>query len=511
MNDIIQKKEELKMKKTIISVLAAVFFVLVAMQSVHAASTAGYGYQIDVSKTSFQPSTIYAGDMVTIQIELKNRGINSAVTDLKAQLDFGDQFKVIKGSDSIDSINPSATKTIELQFQVKAGTPSGYYSAPLSINYMLGNDLLEQDHLIFVPVSKVEKNLDITISPRVVSPSKPTEIVFTLKNVGNTPVSNISFSWAEASNLVLPLGSDNKRYVNVLPANDDANISYTVAADPNITPGIYPLDITMTFNDVNGVRTQTSQVGLIIGGTTDFEVSAEISSTNQLSISIANIGSNNASAVVVKVPAQKGITVSGGNTSILGSLNKGDYTIASFVLQAATVRQASQFGAQSAGVPPGARNPAFGDSNAPQLGSESTVIVEIGYSDTTGERQTVQKTIPLSRSSSSTSDSTTLTGGFGRQRNSQSSLLPWALLAVFAGGAVAFKKFKAGNKSWKKLAIVLAAVAAMFLGAIFLLASDILAVAGATAVSLLLLVWFFRKGLLVAVVQKVRRSPKKNK
>lgn len=483
-------------------IIFAVFILLfgaIAAQPVNAALPAEYGYQIDIPKTSFMPSVIYAGDIVNLAVDIVNKGSNSPITDIRAQLSIGDQFKEIKTVDSIDYLDSGETKTLTFQFQAKPGTASGYYTLTLTITYMRGSDSLQQTQLLFVSVSKVEKNLDITINPNVVNPGKPTQVVFTLKNVGNTPVSNISFSWTEKNNLVLPLGSDNKRYVNVLEANEAVDVSYTLAADPNITPGIYSLDISTTFNDVNAKRTLASQVGLIIGGTTEFEVSAETLSTGQVSISIANIGSNNASAVVVKIPNQQGITISGSSTAILGSLNKGDFTLANFQMQTAFTGQ---------GMAAGMRDFNRASQTAQQAGENAagrSLLIEIDYTDTTGQRQSVQKTVQLSTTQSS---STTLIGGRARQSVGVFSSLSWALLALIAAGAIVFNRFKAGNKNWKKLAMVIAVIAVLFLAVIFLLGSDLLAIIAATAASVVLLIRFFRRDLIDSVVKQIRRKRK---
>ena len=50
----------------------------------------------------------------------------------------------------------------------------------------------------------------------------------------------------------------------------------------------------------------------------------------KISLSVANVGNNMAYAVKVSVPEQEGYRVSGSSSTIVGNLQKGDYTIASF-------------------------------------------------------------------------------------------------------------------------------------------------------------------------------------
>lgn len=487
-------------KKTLILVVTALIW-LTTIQPVFAQSD--YAYLIEISDTSFLPSTIYAGDVVSLVVDIKDRGNYISIQDLNAVLDTGNQFEPVDLQDTMGLIKPGSTKTLVFKFRVKDNTLPGYYPVFLTMEYTRNDSKVKETQSILVPVSKTEKNIDVTINPRVINPGNQTEVIFTLKNVGGTPVSNISFSWEEGNDLVLPVGSDNKRYVPILQSNQQAEISYTVAADPNIATGIYPLDITLSFIDVNGTRSQTSQVGLIIGGTTDFEVSAEMLNSGQLSISIANIGSNNAGAVVVKIPKQQGIMVSGSEIAVLGNLNKGDFTLANFQVQQTSVDQNNL--SQSKGELKNSemqQNQIEKRSSFPKNSNE--LVIEIDYTDTTGERQQFQKPVQLSVS---TLGSDVTSKAFGlkglKQSDNSSSWLPWVLILLLVGGAIAFNKFKA-KKEWKKLGKVIAIILVIFFGGTFLLESNTVSMAVATIISTILLVWFFRKDLVLSLVEKIK-------
>ena len=319
------------MKKNLGIILASVFLVcLFGLQEAYAVSD--LAYLVDLNGTSFLPSIIHAGDIVSMAVNVRNRGLVYSIEDLNGSITVGPQFELIDSNYTVPQIGPGSTQTLVFKFHVKDDTSAGYYSIFLDMSYLRDGGPATENRTILVPVSKTEKNVDVTVSPTVINPGNQTTLVFTLNNISGAAISNISLSWSESSNLILPIGSDNKRYISFLETGKKEQVSYVVAADPNITTGIYPIDVNLTFTDSSGVRTQSSEVGIIAGGATDFEVSAELSS-GQLSISIANIGSNNASATVVKIPQQRNITVSGSNIAILGALNKGDYTIASFQVQ----------------------------------------------------------------------------------------------------------------------------------------------------------------------------------
>lgn len=505
------------MKKNI-NIVLAVFFLACLMAIPQASAASDLAYLIDLNSTSFLPSTIHAGDIVSMAINIRNRGLVYPIVDLNGFIGVGPQFELINSNYNVPLIGPGSSQTLVFKFHVKEDTLAGYYSVFLNMSYLRAGGLVTENRTILVPVSKTEKNIDVTVEPKVINPGNQTTLVFTLNNISGAAVSNISLSWSESSNLILPIGSDNKRYISFLEPGKKEQVSYLVAADPNITTGIYPLDINLTFTDSSGVRNQSSAVGIIAGGATDFEISAELTS-GQLSISIANIGSNNASATVVKIPQQRTITVQGSNIAILGALNKGDYTIATFQVQTTQSdrnfnRQAVQSGnagqpssvqqgstAQPSGFPAGDRNSFSGSQSA------NSVIVEIDYTDTTGERQVVQKTVQLASSSSVSGISSM--GNFGsRQQANQLSFVPWVLLVAIAGAAAYFNRSKA-KKEWKHLLVVLVIIAVIFLAVIFLLNAELLSSVVAAVVSIILLAIFFRTKIFDSIAGKLSEKNKK--
>lgn len=471
-----------------------------------------YAYLAEIEGTTFLPNTIHAGDVVSMAIDVHNKGTSITIQDVNASIDIGGQFEPLDIDDGVSSVLPDATKTVVFTFRVKTDTLPGYYPTLLTLSYLRNGVLVTENHEIIIPVSGAEKNIDVTLEPRVINPGNQTNVAFTLTNVGGTAVSNVSFSWAEESSLILPVGSDNQRYISIIPAGEKATVQYTVAADPNITTGIYPLTITVNFTDSNGDQEQSSEIGVIIGGKTNFEVSGEMVS-NQLSVSIANVGSNNAGAVVAKL---LNVSLSGSNTSILGNLNKGDFTIATFQLGTtsgltgtattapSTLPQgtgAGGFGGGFQGRPMGG-----GDTNTVTQPIPRTLELEIAYTDTTGERQTVTKTINLSAASLSSG-----TGSTNRAiPTGLSSIIAWGLLAVVVIGGIGYNHFKA-KKEWVSLLKVIAGAVVLFLVSILLLNRNEIAIGVTVILSIVGLALFFRDDWREKATTLLNRSSKKEK
>ena len=97
---------------------------------------------------------------------------------------------------------------------------------------------------------------------------------------------------------------------------------------------------------------------------TSFDAVVQDNTDGELSIALANIGQNDADAAIVRVPEQDGVMVSGTNGQMIGNLEQGDYTVVGFT--AAT--------------------------------RESSIVLQIDYTDRIGERRFEYIEVPLSSS-----------------------------------------------------------------------------------------------------------------
>jgi hypothetical protein len=208
---------------------------------------------------------------------------------------------------------------------------------------------------------------------------------------------------------------------------------------------LYKLNLYLSYEDSSsGVERETDTIaGIYVGGETDFEVAFSESSSGQMSFSVANTGSNPANSISVVVPEQTGWIVTGSSSAIIGNLNQGDYTVASFTLQQSSGSTAvSQIPTQGMTPPTRGTNSATtptGTVSEKQNASNSNLLkIQIVYTDTMGKRRTIEKEVKVSGTSSSAvaSISAAAAGysqGFGRvQQQSFVQKYRWYLL----GGVV---------------------------------------------------------------------------
>lgn len=246
-------------------------------------------------------------------------------------------------------------------------------------------------------------NIEVTdVSPTSLVPGEKSELSFKIENTGDEDLENIVFSWEEKSGNILPIGLSNKKSIEELDEGDDEDLDFEVFTSASAEPGLYELTLTLTYEKENGTATETSKAGIIVGGQTDFDISVSDVSSSGIILSVANIGKNPANSVTIIIPTQSNFRISGSSSSIIGNLDKGDYSVASFQITR-------------------------------QSGGNSNLNVEIQYTDTLGNRQTITKTteVQSTQTSFSTTDSSgssTSATGFATQ-NSSSGNNNWYLIA----------------------------------------------------------------------------------
>jgi hypothetical protein len=156
-------------------------------------------------------------------------------------------------------------------------------------------------------------------------------------------------------------------------------VPVTRIADPGVASGVYVLNADMDYTIGSNIsKTINLEIGMFVGGSGEFYLSLQESQASAISLSVANIGVNPATSVVVSIPEQQNFTVTGPSSSFIGNLNPGDFTLASFSV-----------------VP---------------KGSQGMLKVDISYTDTNGRRQTAEKEITITSQEVSGQAATTSSG-----------------------------------------------------------------------------------------------------
>lgn len=251
---------------------------------------------------------------------------------------------------------------------------------------------------------------------------------------------NLVFSWTDPKGVVLPVYSDNTKHIKYLEAGQSVKVDYTVMADVSADPGLYTLNVNLSYEDANSnSKNIQTTAGLFVGGATDFDVSFSESSAGETSFSVANVGNNIAYAVKVSIPDQDGYKVSGSSSTIVGNLEKGDYTIASFDVSNSQGGAGGNTTENGPGTPSESSQADANGASSNAMSSSNPLKVQIEYTDAKGERETVTKEVNLE---TTTSGNMTSAGGPGGPGGSSgiASYLPYIGLLIIAGGVFVYRR-----------------------------------------------------------------------
>jgi len=388
------------------------------------------------------PDPAVAGDTVELRIGIENQGGKDANELILEFVDLDYPLSMPPGESNIKEIgaiqgyqNLDNTKIVKYKLQVDREAKAGQYEFKVRA-YEKGTTGMTQKTFV-VDVKSRETAEVIHIDKTNLLPGKQTTLKFSINNEGNAPLRDMTFYWENPDKIILPVGSDNTRYIKYVDVGESAEIEYQVIADSNAAAGLYQLTLYLTYDDTLDTEPKTTETiaGVYVGGETDFDIAFSESSSGQTSFTIANIGSNPANSVSVIIPEQKAWRVTGTNSAIIGNLNKGDYTVASFKLTQAmtgmnrTIPESPQ------------KIPTF-----PQRTVEP-LIMQIAYTDTMGERKLVEKQLVISPQNLATNMTMGGMNGFPRGGYQQPGIFTqykWYIIGaiVLILGFIGYRKYK---------------------------------------------------------------------
>jgi len=383
---------------------------------------------VSVSLVNQDPDPAIAGDILEVRLGVQNLG-GEAIDNLIVEIVPSYPFEILPGEQAFQNVGSvmayqsgSNMKIIKCRLKVNKDTPAGTYE--LKVKYYEEGALEASQKSLSIDVQSKESAEVIYIDKTTLIPGKQTSLKFTVNNVGSSPLKDLTFRWVNEDKILLPVGSDNTKYIKYIDIGESAELQYQVIADSNADAGLYELSLYLTYEDsiTKEEKTISTIAGVYVGGETDFDVAFSESSSGSTSFSIANIGSNPAFSVSIIVPQQRSWTVSGSNSVIIGNLNKGDYTVASFTLQSAVQMNLNRTagGQGSSGNISQDRRQFLGDNFSQNMSSQN-LLLQIAYTDTMGERRIVEKSVQMSSQTlGNTSSAFSTASGTRRNGSSQS-------------------------------------------------------------------------------------------
>jgi len=425
-----------------ILLLFSAFICLVAGTAFAASNGYITSSNLNVNLTNQNPDTARPGEPVELTVSVQNVGTND-LKDISVKVNPEYPFTEISGQSlekSISYLNARQDDdeggVLKFKLMTDSKASEGTYDVDIVTTYKSGSGSSSTTYTttktVQIDVRGKEYAQIVTIDKANIDIAKEETLEFIITNTGTSPLKNMVISWTDPEGVILPVYSDNTKYIKYLDAGESVTIVYNVMADVNADPGLYTLDINLTMEDYeSNEQTIKTTAGVFVGGETDFDVSFSESDEGEISLSVANVGNNIAYSVKVSIPDQENYRVSGSSSTIVGNLEKGDYTIASFdvTTQGATGSGSGQ------GEPGTSQASESGNLTAASV-ENKPLKVQIEYTDAKGERITVDKEVELEITGG------TMTVQAQGQGNSGGigSYLPYIAIIVLAGGAFVYRK-----------------------------------------------------------------------
>jgi len=395
---------------------------------------------VTVKLINQDPDPASAGDILEIRLGIENKGAES-VENLAVEVVPEYPFEILPGEDAKQEIGTIRSYQsgedigiVKFKLRIDRDANAGQYELKI-FNYEADKLSGKITKTVIIDIKNKESAEVIYIDQVQLLPGKITPMTFTINNVGSAPLRDLVFFWENEEGVILPVGSDDTKYIKRIEVGESEELVYDVIASVNADPDLYKLKLTLTYDGaLSGDETViATSAGVYVGGQTDFDIAYSGSAKGETSFSIANIGSVPANSVTVSVPRQGEWRVSGSDSVIIGNLNKGDYTIASFSLQTQRAKEGisdterQQFKEQF--QENGPKDRALPDEIT---GSASQVDVQIAYTDTRGERHVVTKEVRVDLAALNRASQQQFSGhpGAARQQDQGTSKLKWTGLVL---------------------------------------------------------------------------------
>ncbi len=374
--------------------------------------------QLDATLLTQNPEPARSGDTVNLNIKIENIGGKDA-ENVKVELlpEFPFSFTSDESVSNVIGKLPNYPtdanfKIIKYKLLISKEAIDKTYEVKFRYTQDNGKDWTVARFP--VKITSTEFAQIIQVDKTKINPGEETPLLFTIHNIGKAPLTNLIFTWNEKDKVILPVGTDNTRYIPYLGIGESAKLEYTVVANPSAERGLYNLNLELDFDGTNTTGSaQSSKIitnaGILIGGSTDFDVALADSSGGKTSFSIANTGKNDAASVSMKIPEQKGFSSRGGSAVIIGNLNKGDFTIVSFQISPTMPIQKDE---------------------------TRSLLMNVSFTDSFGERHTLEKSIDMKVSQVFLQNATA--SSFSGNRVQNSSNTTWIILIALIIAIVSF-------------------------------------------------------------------------
>ncbi|MCS3901383.1 COG1361 S-layer family protein [Methanococcus voltae] len=295
--------------------LLMILLLLLFMNSTSAIQMDNPQYTVDMSRLNTSaPTIIHPGDDVDIWIKITNDDTDKELKNIEVELSPKYPFETkqvnsIIGTATLSHLNEGESDIVHFKVHVDENAPSGEYPITINVNAIRYDDDYESTQELgktyYLPIYGVAKFEMDLLSKCEIEPSETKSISLNVHNkgTGNAKYLSVSFSGSENVNIVGPT----TYYIGLLKASDSNSIEINTNSIPGTSPGVYPIDATLSWIGEDGVSYSTEmpvnlEVKDIIYKNQPYVYVEEVKSITtgyELSFALANRGSSDLSHCVM--------------------------------------------------------------------------------------------------------------------------------------------------------------------------------------------------------------------
>lgn len=268
------------------------------------------------------PSQLVPGNDGYIKLTINNIG-SSDLPIIYVQLVSLDSPLVLEKATDFDisyigGINAGGSAQKIYKFRVPPGTPSGTYAAKYAVSQSVaeGTKLLVSG-IVLIPVQAPSSLIVKSLSPTSFRAGERTGINITISNSGGARLSDLTLSWQTSSDIILPLGSDNKFVLQSIEPRQEIVLPLSVVVSPDVKPGVYSFLAKMAYHDQTGTeKTANSTIGIIIERVGEADLSVRFSPSSfrpgekaELTFDVMNVGESDLSDISISWSAEDDVVL----------------------------------------------------------------------------------------------------------------------------------------------------------------------------------------------------------
>src|SRR5664280_473434 len=201
---------------------------------------------LQLNLTNQNPDTARPGEPVELTVSVQNIGSNN-LKNIAVSIEPKYPFSQVSGEalkQSISYLNArqdnNDAAVLKFKLMTDANAAAGTYD--IDITTAATDDgsssTITTTKTIQLEVRGKEYAQIVTINKANIDIAKEEPLEFIITNTGSSPLKNMVFSWKDPKGVILPVYSDNTKYIKYLEPNQSVTVIYSVMADVNAVPAV---------------------------------------------------------------------------------------------------------------------------------------------------------------------------------------------------------------------------------------------------------------------------------